>query len=85
MQNASTALAYSKAIEAGGLAIVRGVALTADDRLRRDLIERLMCDLDVDVVALAAAHGLIPAPLVAALAGLAPFEADGLATGTARG
>ena len=50
MQNAPTALAYGKAIEAGGLATVRGVALTADDRLRRDLIERLMCDLEVDVV-----------------------------------
>ena len=36
VQNAPTALAYGKAIEAGGLAIVRGVALTADDRLRRD-------------------------------------------------
>ena len=79
VQNAPTALAYSKAIEAGGLATVRGVALTADDRLRRDLIERLMCDLDVDVVGLAAAHGADPALLVAALAGLAPFEADGLA------
>ena len=78
-QNAPTALAYSKAIEAGGLAIVRGVALTTDDRLRRDLIERLMCDLDVDLVALADAHAADPAPLVAALAGLAPFEADGLA------
>jgi len=78
-QNAPTALAYGKAIEAGGLAIVRGVALTADDRVRRDLIERLMCDLEVDVVARAAAHGADPAPLVAALAGLAPFAADGLA------
>ena len=38
-----------------------------------------MCDLDADLVALAAAHGADPAPLVAALAGLAPFEADGLA------
>jgi len=79
VQNAPTALAYGKAIEAGGLAIVRGVALTADDRLRRDLIERLMCDLEVDVVALAAAHGADPAPLTTALAGLAPFAADGLA------
>ena len=62
VQNAPTALAYGKAIEAGGLAIVRGVALTADDRLRRELIERLMCDLEVDVVALAAAHSADPAP-----------------------
>jgi len=85
VQNAPTALAYGKAIEAGGLAIVRGITLTADDRLRRELIERLMCDLDVDVVALAAAHEADPTPLAAALAGLAPFAADGLADWTARG
>ena len=59
-QNAPTALAYEKAIAAGGLATVRGVALTPDDRLRRELIERLMCDLEVDVVALGAAHGADP-------------------------
>ncbi len=79
VQNAPTALAYGKAIEAGGLATVRGVALSPDDRLRRDAIERLMCDLEVDLLALAAAHRADPAPLVAALSGLAPFAADGLA------
>ncbi len=79
VQNAPTAPAYSKAIEAGGLATVRGVALTADDRLRRDVIERLMCDLEVDLVGIAEAHGADPAALLACLDGLARFEADGLA------
>lgn len=79
VQNASTAPAYAKAIEAGGLAAVRGVALTADDRLRRDVIERLMCDLEVDLVGIADAHAADPAPLLACLDGLAPFEDDGLA------
>ena len=54
VQNAPTAAAYGKAIESGGLATVRGVALRADDRLRREMIERLMCDLEVDLVAVAA-------------------------------
>ena len=40
VQNAPTAAAYAKEIEAGRLATVRGVALAADDRLRRDVIER---------------------------------------------
>ncbi len=79
VQNAPTAPAYAKLIEAGGLATVRGVALTADDRLRRDVIERLMCDLEVDIVAIAQAHAADPAPLVACLDGLSRFEADGLA------
>ena len=62
VQNAPTAAAYAKEIEAGPLATVRGVAVTADDRLRRDLIERVMCDLEVDVAAVAAEHGADPAP-----------------------
>ena len=49
VQNAPTAAAYAKEIEADRLATVRGVALTADDRLRRDVIERVMCDLEVDL------------------------------------
>ncbi|MGD1015538.1 MAG: oxygen-independent coproporphyrinogen III oxidase [Roseiarcus sp.] len=78
-QNAPTAPAYAKLIEAGGLAIVRGVVLSDDDRLRRDVIERLMCDLEVDLTAVAEAHAADPAPLFACLDGLARFEADGLA------
>jgi oxygen-independent coproporphyrinogen-3 oxidase len=79
VQNAATTPAFSKMIEGGDLAIVRGVALSDDDRLRRDVIERLMCDLEVDVAAIARAHAADPAPLVACLEGLARFEADGLA------
>ena len=66
VQNAPTAAAYLKEIEAGRLATVRGVAVTPDDRLRRDVIERVMCDLEVDVEAVAAEHGADPAPLVEA-------------------
>ncbi len=49
VQNAPTAPAWAKLVEAGGLATVRGVALSAEDRLRRDAIERLMCDLEADL------------------------------------
>jgi oxygen-independent coproporphyrinogen-3 oxidase len=40
--------------------VARGVALTADDRLRREIIVRLMCDMAVDVAPLAAVHGMEP-------------------------
>ncbi len=66
VQNATTAAAYAKEIDAGRLAVVRGVPVTADDRLRRDVIERVMCDLEVDVAAVAAGHGADPAPLTEA-------------------
>ena len=78
-QNAPTAAAYGKAIESGGFATVRGVSLKPDDRLRREIIERLMCDLQVDLMDIAAAHEADPAPLIAEAAGLLRFQDDGLA------
>ena len=81
VQNAPTAAAWAKEVEAGRLATVRGVALTPDDRLRRDAIERVMCDLEVDLEAVAAEHAADPAALKqAASEGLARFVEDGLAS-----
>src|SRR5208337_5106335 len=81
VQNAPTAAAYAREIEADRLATVRGIALTADDRLRRDIIERIMCDLEVDLECVAAAHDADPAPLKAAASdGMPKFEEDGLAS-----
>lgn len=45
VQNATAMGAYEAAIRTAGLATVRGYALTADDRIRGYVIERLMCDL----------------------------------------
>ena len=78
-QNTPSVSAYNAAIAAGRLAAAKGVALTADDRLRRAVIERIMCDLAVDLPAMAAAFGADPAPLLRDGAGVAPFVADGLA------
>ncbi|WP_114947711.1 oxygen-independent coproporphyrinogen III oxidase [Microvirga calopogonii] len=49
IQNAPTTVAYREAVMKGHLPIVRGVALSDDDRLRRAVIERLMCDFSVDL------------------------------------
>ena len=56
VQNASSTVAYRDAIQGGRLATVRGRALTEEDRLRRDIIEQLMCNLQVDLAATAAAR-----------------------------
>ncbi len=81
VQNAPTAVAYAKEIETDQLATVRGIALTADDRLRRDIIERVMCDLEVDLDGLAGKHGADPGQLKATAAGGMPrFVEDGLAS-----
>jgi oxygen-independent coproporphyrinogen III oxidase len=49
VQNAADLPGYARAIDAGRFAIVKGVAFTDDDRLRSGVIERLMCDLAVDL------------------------------------
>ena len=56
VQNASSTVAYREAIQSGRLATVRGRALTEDDRLRRDIIEQLMCNLEVNLAETAAAR-----------------------------
>jgi oxygen-independent coproporphyrinogen-3 oxidase len=48
LQSAPDIGGWTRAIEAGRAPIVRGVAVTDDDRARSDLIERLMCDFSVD-------------------------------------
>ncbi len=48
-QNAPDSASYQRAIETGTFATVRGVAFTRDDIKRGALIERLMCDLEVDL------------------------------------
>ncbi|WP_201861921.1 oxygen-independent coproporphyrinogen III oxidase [Microvirga soli] len=49
IQNAPTTVGYREAVLKGRLPVVRGVALSGDDRLRRMIIERLMCDFSVDL------------------------------------
>ena len=43
-QNATAAGQYERMVDAGGLAVVRGVELSDEDRARAWIIERLMCD-----------------------------------------
>jgi len=57
VQNLKDRNAWRDAVLAGRLPSERGIALTADDRLRARAIERLMCDLRVDVPAVCAEMG----------------------------
>ncbi len=60
VQNEVNIHAYSEAIAGGRLATVKGYALTADDRLRAEIIERIMCDFGVDLGPICARHGSAP-------------------------
>ncbi|MBF0213732.1 MAG: coproporphyrinogen III oxidase, partial [Magnetococcales bacterium] len=47
-QNYKTLPEYYARIDAGELATFRGLELNADDRIRRDVIMRLLCDFQLD-------------------------------------
>jgi oxygen-independent coproporphyrinogen-3 oxidase len=78
-QNAKALPEYYAALEAGRLPIVRGLALTPDDELRRAAIMALMCQGRLDFAALADAQGIDPrAAFADEFARLAMLEANGL-------
>jgi oxygen-independent coproporphyrinogen III oxidase len=79
VQNASSTVEYRSAIVSGRLATGRGIALTDEDRLRRSVIERLMCDLAVDLDVVCREHGVTAGRFAPELKRLETFEADGLA------
>ena len=78
VQNAGSGVSYRSAIGAGTLATSRGLALTAEDRLRRDVISRLMCDLRLDLAEMCATHGTGTDHFAAELPRLDELAAEGL-------
>jgi len=73
VQNASEPGEWSHAIASNQLATTRGHALSADDRVRRKVIEQLMCDFEANLAPLGGSSACH-----AELADLAPMFTDGL-------
>ena len=70
---------YKASVLKHGHAVVRGHELSADDRLRRDVILALMCNGEVKKSAIEKAHGMrFDATFARELAELVPLEQDGL-------
>jgi len=59
-QNVKTLDEYYQQLDAGHLPVFRGIELTADDQLRRHVINRLMCDFSVDWNALEKSYVIQP-------------------------
>ncbi len=57
-QNVRTLEEYYDRLDANALPCFRGWKLSADDRLRRDVIQALMCQFTVDFAAIESAHGI---------------------------
>jgi oxygen-independent coproporphyrinogen-3 oxidase len=74
-QNAPEVGAWGRAIAAGQFATVRGRAVTDEDRRRRAIIERLLCDFALDLSEFGGWTGLEDAH-----AALLDLAADGLCT-----
>jgi oxygen-independent coproporphyrinogen-3 oxidase len=58
IQNQKQLPQYQEAVRRGILPSQRGVTMTVDDILRRDVIQQLMCHGDVDFAATEARHGI---------------------------
>jgi oxygen-independent coproporphyrinogen III oxidase len=69
---------YVRQVNEHGLAAVRGVALTQEDRMRRWVIERLMCDFAVPLEELMDRFGPAAEAVAAEMLGVAFEDSDGL-------
>ncbi len=79
VQNVKTLDEYYAKIDAGELPVLRGTTLDRDDLIRRDVIQKLMCDFELDFTALGRRHDISFAGMFAPeLTALAPLAADGL-------
>jgi oxygen-independent coproporphyrinogen-3 oxidase len=78
VQNEVQIGAYSDAIAAGHLATAKGYGLTDDDRLRADIIERIMCEFSADLGDICARHGAELDAMLKSASRLEPLILDGV-------
>ena len=78
-QNAKELGDYQRRVHDDGLAVFRGVLLTDDDVMRRDVITRLMCHFVLYKAEIEAGYGIrFDETFAEAIEDLKPMEADGL-------
>jgi len=78
-QNVKTLDEYYAALDAGRLPVYRGIALSADDRLRRDIITRLICHFRLDMGDIESFYGIAFRDRFAdEIEALEAMQADGL-------
>ena len=78
-QNEKDLVKYYGLLDAGQVPVVRGYLVSEEDRLRRDTIMRVMCDLSLDYAAMSQRLGIdFRAHFEREIESLADFETDGL-------
>jgi oxygen-independent coproporphyrinogen-3 oxidase len=78
VQNEVQIGAYAQSIAAGHLATAKGYGLTDDDRLRADIIERIMCEFSADLGDICARHGAEAGAMLKSASRLKPLISDGV-------
>jgi len=84
-QNAAKTPDYQRRVAEHGLGTARGIVLSADDRMRAYIIERLMCDLAFSGDDLRARFGASADALIADARLILESDRDGLLAATADG
>ena len=78
-QNEKELPSYFAALDNDQPPFARGYVLSDEDKIRRETIMRVMCDLSLDYAAMSQRLGIdFPQHFANELTALAPFEADGL-------
>ena len=86
VQNVKTLDKYYGALDERRLPVLRGIGLDADDVLRRDVIQKLMCEFRLDYASVERKHGVVFGDYFAPeIDALAPLAADDLVTLSAGG
>ena len=78
IQNISPLKQYRESIAAGEFPIERGIELSKDDRLRGYVIERIMCDLSVDLNAVCKKFSIPKETFTPEIEKLKPLSKDGI-------
>ena len=85
-QNEKELPAYYASLDAGDVPVSKGYVLTEDDKIRRQVIMRLMCDMSLNFAALSQTLGVdFEKYFSTELASLGDLEADGLLEKTLSG
>jgi oxygen-independent coproporphyrinogen III oxidase len=71
---------YEKIVETGEFAVGKGIELKRNDKVRRHIIERLMCDFEIDLKTVSSMFQLPISEFDDELSILADFEKEGLVT-----
>lgn len=78
-QNEKDLLKYYAALDAGKVPLTRGYVVSDEDKIRRDTIMRVMCDLGLNYAAMSQRLGInFATHFEREIESLAAFEADGL-------